>query len=65
MDPCPPGKETDGVEDRCCFFPFEYKGQSYSSCTNVNHDKPWCNLDADGNEWANCGKKKAECGLSS
>ena len=56
--PCPPGKKTDDAQGRCCAFPFTYGGKSYSSCTTVNHNKPWCSFDAVyRGQWANCGKK--------
>ncbi|KAI8499076.1 hypothetical protein Bbelb_235290 [Branchiostoma belcheri] len=38
-----------------CHFPFTYEGKTYNSCTNVNHDRPWCSLTADyQGEWKNC-----------
>ena len=56
--PCPPGKKTDDAQGRCCVFPFTYGGKSYSSCTTVNHNRPWCSFDAVyRGQWANCGKK--------
>ncbi|KAL9966864.1 hypothetical protein ACROYT_G024997 [Oculina patagonica] len=59
VDSCPPGKETDDDQGRCCFFPFEYKRKTYDNCTNVDRHRPWCYLDAEGKEWANCVQWKA------
>ena len=25
-----------------CVFPFKYGGKTYTSCTEANHDRPWC-----------------------
>ncbi|KAL9982556.1 hypothetical protein ACROYT_G004615 [Oculina patagonica] len=55
--PCPPGKETDDPQGRCCVFPFVYRGVSYDRCTWINNNKLWCSLDAVyAGQWANCGK---------
>ncbi|XP_078689228.1 uncharacterized protein LOC144920752 [Branchiostoma floridae x Branchiostoma belcheri] len=38
-----------------CHFPFTYKGKTYSSCTNDNHDAPWCSFTAYyQGKWKNC-----------
>ena len=45
----------------CCYFPFTYKGKTYTSCTAENHsDQLWCVTDGDDpTKWGNCvtGKK--------
>ena len=30
---------------KCCSIPFKYRGVTYSSCTNADHNGPWCSLD--------------------
>ncbi|CAH3162623.1 unnamed protein product [Porites evermanni] len=35
-------KTTSG---KCCSIPFKYRGVTYSSCTNADHNGPWCSLD--------------------
>merc|ERR1712083_1161937 len=45
-----------------CIFPFNYEGQSYSSCTDKGSEngKPWCALEVDSNDnvvsgkWEDC-----------
>ena len=49
-----------------CVFPFDYKGTTYYSCTDVGHfktdSKPWCPTKVDslgeniGGEWGYCGE---------
>ncbi|XP_048576522.1 uncharacterized protein LOC5517901 isoform X3 [Nematostella vectensis] len=45
-------KTTDG---KCCALPFVYQGVTYTSCTSLNHNRPWCALTAvyDGT-WRDC-----------
>ncbi|KAI8515202.1 hypothetical protein Bbelb_077930 [Branchiostoma belcheri] len=41
-----------------CHFPFTYEGKTYYSCTNADHDAPWCSLTAvyqPGGRWKYCG----------
>ena len=44
-----------------CVFPFHYDGTTYSECTSVDHDQPWCSVEVDSNgnhvgeKWGNCG----------
>ncbi|XP_062388354.1 cartilage matrix protein-like [Sardina pilchardus] len=40
-----------------CEFPFVYLGTSYSTCTTINHDKPWCSTTSNFDEderWGEC-----------
>ncbi|XP_062511736.1 matrix metalloproteinase-9-like [Corticium candelabrum] len=41
-----------------CFFPFIYKGVTYTSCTNRGHNQLWCATRAGKyiahNQWGNC-----------
>ena len=41
-----------------CIFPFKYSGTTYTSCTSVDNDQPWCSTgnDEDGNydTYGNC-----------
>ena len=43
-----------------CIFPFNYEGTTYSACTSVGSDHPWCAYEVDsdrnlvGDEWENC-----------
>ncbi|XP_067041766.1 epididymal sperm-binding protein 1-like isoform X3 [Acropora muricata] len=49
-------KTTDG---KCCSFPFTYKGVTYNSCTNIDHNMLWCSLDTCyKGRWGNC---EVEC----
>jgi len=38
-----PQQTTSG---KCCSVPFNYKAVSYNSCTNADHNRPWCSLDS-------------------
>lgn len=40
--PRSPGACTPANAAAGCTFPFIYRGQSYSSCTTVGDDEPWC-----------------------
>ena len=31
-----------GTDNGPCVFPFNYDGTSYSKCTTIDHDQPWC-----------------------
>ena len=44
------------TEGRTCVFPFVYQGVAYDSCSNANHDRPWCayNTNYVSGEWGNC-----------
>merc|ERR1719457_63946 len=37
-------RECDKTESgKCCAFPFQYNGQTYNQCTDVNNNgQPWC-----------------------
>jgi len=38
-----------------CVLPFSYRNVEYTECVAVNHNKPWCSLDANyGGRWGNC-----------
>ena len=43
-----------------CIFPFIYDDITYSECTSVDNDHPWCAYEVDsegtlvGDEWENC-----------
>ncbi len=55
--PEPECKTAKTTDDKCCSLPFTYKGVTYNSCTNVDHNKLWCSLDANyKGKWGNCGK---------
>ena len=49
------------VAGQKCILPFNYEGTTYSECTSVDNDQPWCayEVDSEGNlvegEWENCG----------
>ena len=51
-------KTTSG---QCCSVPFMYKGLFYDACTEADHNRPWCSLDAvyEG-RWGNCGEYSPE-----
>ena len=63
------GCETENGQK--CIFPFNYDGTTYSECTSVDHDRPWCaiqtplTVDIDGNlvdeEWGNCDSTCSSC----
>ena len=43
-----------------CLFPFSYNGVTYTGCTKVDHDRPWCATSyhpgsTNSNYWDNCG----------
>ncbi|XP_062387158.1 collagen alpha-6(VI) chain-like [Sardina pilchardus] len=45
------------AEGAPCVFPFVYLGTSYSTCTTLNHDKPWCSTTSNFDEdelWGEC-----------
>ncbi|XP_048576516.1 cation-independent mannose-6-phosphate receptor isoform X1 [Nematostella vectensis] len=43
------------ADRKCCVFPFTYKGVAYTSCTYVNHNRPWCSWTAVySGGWSNC-----------
>ena len=45
-------KTTSG---KCCSIPFKYKAVTYNSCTNADHNRPWCSLDSVyKGRWDNC-----------
>lgn len=48
------GGNSDGLP---CKFPFWYEEVRYTTCIDVNHDKPWCstteNYDED-KRWGEC-----------
>ena len=45
-------KTTSG---KCCSIPFKYKAVTYNSCTNADHNRPWCSLDSVyKGKWGNC-----------
>ncbi|XP_078578067.1 uncharacterized protein LOC144862990 [Branchiostoma floridae x Branchiostoma japonicum] len=52
---------VDPLEDKpeACHFPFEYQGQTYTTCTLENSSELWCSLDAvyDGN-YKYCGEEE-------
>ena len=51
----PPLCSVETVNGQCCHFPFTYKGNKYTSCTTVNHNKPWCSLTANyQGKWGDC-----------
>ncbi|XP_068676816.1 uncharacterized protein [Montipora foliosa] len=31
-------------DNKCCVFPFVFRGTTYSACTSVSGRKPWCSL---------------------
>ena len=39
-------------------LPFEYKGKTYTNCTDTEHTELWCITDTE-NKWGNC---KGTCG---
>jgi len=47
-------------EDKPCVFPFIYKGETYQSCTKVDHDDWWCSISTDTTghhitgQWGHC-----------
>ncbi|XP_065830656.1 deleted in malignant brain tumors 1 protein-like isoform X2 [Oscarella lobularis] len=45
-------------EERKCVFPFTYKGVEWNSCTNIDHNQPWCATKPgayeDHKSWRNC-----------
>merc|ERR1712194_434898 len=44
------GKEACKTNsNKPCVFPFIYEGVTYDSCTNVDHDEPWCSTEVDSN----------------
>eukprot|EP00058_Branchiostoma_floridae_P001389 XP_002586877.1 hypothetical protein BRAFLDRAFT_129825 [Branchiostoma floridae] len=51
---------VDPLDDKpeACHFPFEYQGQTYTTCTLENSSELWCSLDAvyDGN-YKYCGEE--------
>ena len=52
------GRTTGGNSGGAhCVFPFAYQGVTYSKCTDVNHDKPWCATTEDYTSpglWGDC-----------
>lgn len=48
------------AQEKCCFFPFDFEGKTYHSCTTdgTYFNYSWCSFDNvyKGN-WAYCGKK--------
>lgn len=42
------------VNGESCIFPFEYDGQSYSSCTFEGYAAPWCYTDSTSSSWDVC-----------
>ncbi|XP_074873909.1 epididymal sperm-binding protein 1-like [Carettochelys insculpta] len=53
-----PDTMLGGNSEGPCTFPFSYKGQTYTACTLVNEERPWCattpNYEAD-RKWRYCG----------
>merc|ERR1711973_264905 len=48
------------LKDKCCVFPFRYRGKTYSSCTFVKSTYKWCSLTADydkDKKWGYCKEK--------
>ncbi len=40
-----------------CDFPFSYKDTMYNECTSRDSNKPWCETNAQTDDWGYC----AEC----
>ena len=38
----------------CCAFPFQYKGKTYTKCTQDDNDKLWCGTTKDSSKWGEC-----------
>ena len=41
----------------CCVLPFIYKGVQYETCTDENHNQPWCSLTENFDleeKWGDC-----------
>ena len=55
------GGNSDGS---ACMFPFIYEGVEYTTCIDLNHDKPWCSTTEsydDFKRWGECmGKLRAD-----
>lgn len=42
-----------------CDFPFNYKGEKFASCLDVdNGGQPWCYTNTSSKEWNNCNSSK-------
>ncbi|XP_054826091.1 cation-independent mannose-6-phosphate receptor [Eublepharis macularius] len=53
-DRCPPVTELGEL----CVFPFQYKGNSYDTCIQEGHERPWCATTDDfqrDKKWGFCG----------
>jgi hypothetical protein len=44
------GTAADGAS---CVFPFQWGGNEHHTCTEEDHDQPWC-YTTDGGRWGNC-----------
>ena len=51
---------TGPVKDKCCVFPFTYKGKRHNTCVEVDGSKAWCSTEVDDagqyihNKWGFC-----------
>lgn len=62
IKPCPGQQTTDG---KLCALPFIYKGVSYSKCTMIGHNRPWCSLTHKySGKWGNCKPNAVDGGWS-
>ncbi|KAJ1495535.1 hypothetical protein T484DRAFT_1761890, partial [Baffinella frigidus] len=58
--PPPLGCGENGIytlEGCCCRIPFEYGGETYTNCTDMDHTAKWCYHDDEG-----CGFKEKASG---
>jgi hypothetical protein len=65
---CPTGSSaasyvvtTNGVSDILtpCYFPFEYRGNFFSTCTTQDRHTAWCYTTPDFNTWGECDDKRS------
>ena len=54
---CVKAVDAKSKKSSCCVLPFIYKGVQYETCTDENHNQPWCslteNFDLEG-KWGDC-----------
>jgi hypothetical protein len=54
---CVKAVDAKTKKSSCCVLPFIYKGVQYETCTDENHNQPWCSLTENFDlekKWGDC-----------